>query len=1609
MAVDVATLALELSTTGLARGEREAASLSAKIVGHFDRIEQRAKQVNAALGKAFTFGGGSGGGSSAFSGLSNSIDKAAQSQKKYADEVLRAAQSQARLLQAQGNQAGAIRLLADATKNHEGSVRQLVSAQTQLARLQGTNGFLRFASTVREAGESIQQTGYFLTGLSAGLISLGAAAVKSAFDVDKNVNTLKALLGSADAAESRFQALRKLSQATPGLTTGLASQLDVQLRVANATEKAINKVLPAIGKLNAVSTLGDTQKFVQNLVQLVTQNFERIDLKELIGQSPLAGELIKQIFNVDSAIDGAAIRESAQKLGLTTVDAFFTAFGEAAAKNSKLANITESLETRFAKIIDRVTIALRPLGEAIIGTLGPIVERAAVLIEGLSNAFNSLPSGVKSAVVVFGALAVVIGPAVAGIGAFIQAAGALGNLASVAKSLQAVSLALQGTAVASEAAGVAAATAGATTAAAFAPVLPIALAVAAVVGVIALAWANYETATEKAAKITIDQIQATIKSRDELTGLSNSLNQSTNEHGKLADTISKMPPASQAFANALQDEGDKLAFVTDELVRQRGAREAVLSSQTATITAGLVEQQKELDLLRARKTALEEEAKAAFAAGAAGQQLLVTESSQGRRIESTLQAQARLGVAIQQTTEAEQKATKSRDESAAKLELIQKATGQTSQKLVEYQQKAGASAEETSRLSRGISEYEAQQRKAAGATSDTAGAMNDLGAAARQAGRDVANAFLQFDLQGIQKGIQSKTQELAQRIVKEGVSAKKAFADAQNQVIGTAPAEGDNFPSVLTFGEANRRAQALKKAQEEVDKLVNPSTRSRSVSRRSESDARQLRAAEEELAKAIAKARLDIEENTIKKLIDLDKDGFDKRLISAESYYERLIQGELKLQDIEKQRVQAELAASQKRLTGAKAGSPEAIREKAQQIELESRLTIIETERAGTVRKLNDELLKLKITEKERNDELLKAGASVGFNAVKKFNDNFFAQQDADRSRPETDLRIREAGLQGLANTGLIRESQLQDALILVRRNARQSLIDLAEARKAEVLATEDLNRFDQAARYDEEIASLRTLGTELTRAEQLQRRFAEQGVIDYSRLNEGVEDLLASQKGLTEIFSDFRANLVKDQFDLIDRGVDSLTKRLGILGDAIGSLLKDLAKLAVSKIFQKLFGIGGGSGFGQQPAFGGFAGGGGGQSLGGSIAGSLLGGSGGGGGFGQFATGGFAGGNPAQAALGGQGGGLQSILGGGGGGGLLSKIPVIGKFFGGGGSGGGVNNLPIFTQGEGGGVLSQSGGAATGLGSSFASLGAGGLLAGGGLLGSLAGGNSQFGRLLGGVGGTLLGGALGASGLLGGGIAGALPALFSNPVTAIIGGALIGGALLARFFADREFNKFRKITKNQYQIEVDKKAAGRGLYQSEKELGEQMFGKGKFGKKIVDTIKSSKGEQLLAQYAEATGQENNPLVRKYRDIKELTDVDDPRNQFVKRAYGGSVNAGQPYIVGDAGRPEVFVPRRDGQIVPSLSDFARLAAPQREAADVGGGWTHEARMMLQMILTQNVRLTDALNRFESMPPEYVVTTGAARVPDVIAEANLTSMRRNSPAGLAQKDEIYRGR
>lgn len=369
------------------------------------------------------------------------------------------------------------------------------------------------------------------------------------------------------------------------------------------------------------------------------------------------------------------------------------------------------------------------------------------------------------------------------------------------------------------------------------------------------------------------------------------------------------------------------------------------------------------------------------------------------------------------------------------------------------------------------------------------------------------------------------------------------------------------------------------------------------------------------------------------------------------------------------------------------------------------------------------------------------------------------------------------------------------------------------------------------------------------------------------------------------------------------------------------------------------------------------------GNALGGLLGGGQMAAAGGGAnGGGGFLTGGFAGGNPAQAILGGGGGSGSSGFGGLGG--LLRRIPGLGRLFGGGAKS--IGGLPTITRPDvfnpalgGGGSASGAAGAAGGLGS----LAAGGLLMGGGLLGGALG-KGPIGKLMGSLGGTLALGAAGSAGLFGGGMAAALPAFFSNPFTAIIGGALLGGALLSRLLGDKTLKSLRGLIRGEYGIEVK----ANQVLENVKALGESKFGK-EFRKRQIETVRLPEVKDLLSEYAARTGQKGNSRLV---SSSALRDEFDSRNQFTipRREMGGPVIAGQAYLVGER-RPEVFVPSTSGQILPSVPQGGRGIVP------TGG---EDGKYLLEVL----EELTFAVGRLQGIPAGQIVQQGLEERPGIAA-------------------------
>ncbi|MCI0391662.1 MAG: hypothetical protein MOB07_23200 [Acidobacteria bacterium] len=1138
----------------------------------------------------------------------------------------------------------------------ERAVQRQIEQQRRLeqATQQGAGGFQtflrRFSSTIREAGESIQQAGFAFLGLTNAIIGLGQAAVKSAINIDQQVNVLRALTGSAEQAEKRFASLVATAQKSPGLTTNLAATVDAQLRIVNVTEKTIDRILPAIGKLNAVTPIADPTKFVGNLVQLITQNFERQDLKELVGQSPVAGELIKAVFDVNSPTNAKAIRAAAQKLGITTTEALFTELARAAENNPKLAGIGESLGTQLQKLQDRILVALRPLGIAILNIIVPAVEKLVPIIERLFDAFSKLPSGLQSTIIVFGGLAAAIAPAVIALGGAIQLLGALGNLTTVIAAL-----------------GGASATAGVAVTGLSAAFPPLLIALGVVVGLIGIgigAYALYTAATKDDSTAIRENVEA---STAQIAAASTQIE--TLE--KLAK-VTKLTATEQEQIRVIYDElnplqKDRVRLFADEA----GGVDTVSGKLTGLI--GLLKEERAQRQAKAQEEAVD-----------AGKRLAGQIDDLTRALQTNQNDAKRFAEEVL-------KASRAMDEARRSSQLTSNFFNSPFSPSVENARNK-------------VNDLQLQLDFSKNSTEATRNRLRELA--------------LAFQSAAIAAGLTTE------EFIKQSFAASGLAIDLDKikQVLSFLPAAKPTTPTP-TPKPTNFGAGTSSK----------------------ESERRALRQAELRAEQSALQNEFELIKDANERILKENEKFFKLGLISADQFFKDklgLLQSNI---GNEINLLKEQLRAAQEAFNKAKPKT---------------------AERVGLEEKIDDLLTKIKIKTLELGD----AERQIFSESIEARN------KIVDSSKVMIDV-IKEVNKaeEGVLKT--IREqAKTRDAII---RGAREDLEKRGKDIDRQTLLTgENLDLKVLNAQKEAVLEIKKTDEEAILSMIKNRERLADASIFHADRANAIFLDHLARQQSVTEAVGDAMIRVYEGVAGSLDRGIDKLTKKLGIFGDVLNGILKSVVRNLLANLFAPTFGVGGQGGSGS---------GGGGGILGGLLNGIFGGGAGGGLLGGLFRTPGtFPGGGG-----GGGGGGFNfgSIIG------LAAGIPGLG-------AAGSISapssvSLPIPGLGT---ILratqrAQGGSQKTGLDLLLGNLkgltqGFGfGLKAGsqagqlakiapllGLSLGIGAGGTSTLGKIVGGAGGALLGiGLTAAPSFLGSGL---VAGLFSNPITAAVGAALLVGAI---------------------------------------------------------------------------------------------------------------------------------------------------------------------------------------------------------------------------------------
>jgi len=367
-------------------------------------------------------------------------------------------------------------------------------------------------------------------------------------------------------------------------------------------------------------------------------------------------------------------------------------------------------------------------------------------------------------------------------------------------------------------------------------------------------------------------------------------------------------------------------------------------------------------------------------------------------------------------------------------------------------------------------------------------------------------------------------------------------------------------------------------------------------------------------------------------------------------------------------------------------------------------------------------------------------------------------RREADNERLErgleivADLERAEGRLRNLRSEAA--DDQLSEQRRLLRvRNEEIELIERLTALQDESVTMGANAGLRQQVVLLEELNALRRADVDAIEDQiRAQVRLGDQTIFHADRANASVLEFLASQRSVTEVIADARIGVIQSTFDFIDRGLDKWTSKLGVIGGLVKDLISGFARIALSQLFAAQGGLGGGQ-----------------QSGGGFNLGNILGGI-----FGRSGPGG----TPLFNGSAGSGLGFTPS----GGASIFRELagPNIAP--------------PVSASGGGGGQIFSAATQTMRFGDLFRGIGFGMKPGTGGpmaamlpLLAASAGaqlGGGGIGSVIGGAGGLLAGiGLTAAPTFLAKSF---LAPLFSNPFTAIAGGALVVGSLIMRRNAAR-------------------------------------------------------------------------------------------------------------------------------------------------------------------------------------------------------------------------------
>lgn len=269
------------------------------------------------------------------------------------------------------------------------------------------------AGKMRSLGTGMTNVGQALfVAMTVPLLGLGVAAVKTAADFQSLRAGLTAVMGDAGKAAAHFERLKEVAK-LPGLGLKEALEGSTNLQAAGLSADSAERALKAFG--NALATVGKGKAELSGVITALSQiqskgKVSAEEINQLAERLPQIRVAMKDAF-------GTSDTEALQKMGIdskTFIEKMIASF-------EKLPAVNQTAKASFENFADSVSLALLPLGDAILPVLMRMGEIATPIIEKVSAGFASLSPTIQMVVLSVAGIATAMGPVLIALGMVIPA------------------------------------------------------------------------------------------------------------------------------------------------------------------------------------------------------------------------------------------------------------------------------------------------------------------------------------------------------------------------------------------------------------------------------------------------------------------------------------------------------------------------------------------------------------------------------------------------------------------------------------------------------------------------------------------------------------------------------------------------------------------------------------------------------------------------------------------------------------------------------------------------------------------------------------------------------------------------------------------------------------------------------------------------------------------------------------------------------------------------------------------------------------------------------------------------------------------------------------